>query len=139
ERAQGRPHCDVVPFARRGTGFRDTGRLHHRGGLVLPGAGVYREQSDLRIGLRELVFAPSWAAASWRHCNVLSFAGRELRDAVASRWFMLYTAAFGVLAVAVSFMSLAGSGSQGFAGFGRTAAGLLNLVMLVVPLMAITA
>lgn len=71
--------------------------------------------------------------------SVVAFARRELRDAVGSRWFMLYTAAFSLLAVAVSFMSLAGSGSQGFAGFGRTAAGLLNLVMLVVPLMAITA
>ena len=71
--------------------------------------------------------------------NILAFARRELRDALASRWFLLYTIAFAVLAVAVSFMSLAGTGSHGFAGFGRTAAGLLNMVMLVVPLMAITA
>ncbi|MFG0274417.1 MAG: ABC transporter permease [Phycisphaerales bacterium] len=70
---------------------------------------------------------------------ILAFARRELRDAVSSRWFLLYTVAFAVLAVGVSFMSLAGTGSSGFAGFSRTAAGLLNLVMLVVPLMAITA
>jgi len=76
---------------------------------------------------------PSFARA------VLVFARRELRDAVTSRWFPLYTIGFAVLAVATSFMSLAGSGSLGFAGFGRTAAGLLNLVMLIVPLMAITA
>jgi Cu-processing system permease protein len=43
------------------------------------------------------------------------------------------------LAVGVSFLSLSGVGSHGFAGFGRTAAGLLNLIMLVVPLMALTA
>jgi len=71
--------------------------------------------------------------------GVLSFARREFRDALSSRWFLLYTLAFSVLAVAVSFLSLSGSGSQGFAGFGRTTAGLLNLVMLVVPLMALTA
>lgn len=70
---------------------------------------------------------------------IVAFARRELRDAVSSRWFLLYTIAFAVLAVGVSFMSLAGTGAHGFAGFGRTAAGLLNLVMLVVPLMAITA
>jgi Cu-processing system permease protein len=70
---------------------------------------------------------------------IIAFARRELRDAVASRWFILYTVAFAVLAVGVSFMSLAGTGSSGFAGFSRTAAGLLNLVMLIVPLMAITA
>ncbi len=71
--------------------------------------------------------------------SIISFARREFRDAISSRWFLLYTVAFTVLAVAVSFMSLAGSGSQGFAGFGRTTAGLLNLIMLVVPLMALIA
>lgn len=69
----------------------------------------------------------------------LSFARREFLDALSSRWFILYTVAFSVLSIAVSFMSLAGSGSQGFAGFGRTTAGLLNLIMLVVPLMALIA
>lgn len=85
--------------------------------------------------------APSplaYKPASAARC-ILAFARRELRDALASRWFLLYTLAFAVLATAVSFMSLAGAGSLGFAGFGRTAAGLLNLVMLIVPLMAITA
>jgi len=69
----------------------------------------------------------------------LAFARRELREAVTSRWYPLYTIGFAILAMATSFMSLAGSGSLGFAGFGRTAAGLLNLVMLIVPLMAMTA
>lgn len=71
--------------------------------------------------------------------GTFAFARREFRDAAASRWFLLYTIAFTVLAVAVSFMSLSGTGTHGFAGFGRTTAGLLNLVMLVVPLMALTA
>jgi Cu-processing system permease protein len=71
--------------------------------------------------------------------STAAFARREFRDAVASRWFLLYTVAFAVLAAAVSFMSMAGSGSYGFAGFGRTAAGLLNLIMIIVPLMALTA
>ena len=74
-----------------------------------------------------------------RVSSTISFARREFRDALASRWFLLYTVAFTVLAVAVSFMSLAGSGSQGFAGFSKTTAGLLNLIMLVVPLMALIA
>jgi len=71
--------------------------------------------------------------------GTLAFARREFRDAIASRWFLLYTLAFTVLAVAVSFMSLSGVGTNGFAGFGRTTAGLLNLIMLIVPLMALTA
>lgn len=71
--------------------------------------------------------------------GLLAFAMREFRDALASRWFILYTLAFAALAVGISFMSLSGVGSHGFAGFGRTAAGLLNLIMLVVPLMALSA
>jgi Cu-processing system permease protein len=71
--------------------------------------------------------------------SVFAFARREFRDAVSSRWFALYTLSFAALAVAVSFMSLSGVGAHGFAGFGRTTAGLLNLVMLVVPLMALVA
>ncbi len=71
--------------------------------------------------------------------GITRFARREFRDALASKWFLLYTFAFTVLAVGVSVLSLSGVGSHGFAGFGRTAAGLLNLIMLVVPLMALTA
>lgn len=71
--------------------------------------------------------------------GLAAFARREFRDALSTRWFLLYTIAFTVLSVAVSFMSLSGVGSHGFAGFGRTTAGLLNLIMLIVPLMAMTA
>ena len=71
--------------------------------------------------------------------NVLAVAHRELRDAVRSRWFLLYTLAFAVLGLAVSYVSAAGSGGSGLSGFGRTTAGLINIVLLVVPLMALTA
>ncbi len=76
---------------------------------------------------------PSWIG------NILTIGRRELRDAVRSRWFVLYTLAFGVLGLSVSFVSAAGTGSSGLSGFGRTTAGLINLVLLVVPLMALTA
>jgi len=71
--------------------------------------------------------------------NVLTIARRELRDAMRSRWFWLYTVAFIALGLAVSFVSAAGTGGTGLSGFGRTTAGLINLVLLVVPLMALTA
>ena len=82
---------------------------------------------------------PSAPAAPPLVRGITRFARREFRDALASKWFLLYTLAFTVLAVGVSVLSLSGVGSHGFAGFGRTAAGLLNLIMLVVPLMALTA
>lgn len=71
--------------------------------------------------------------------NTLAIAQRELRDAVTSRWFVLYTIAFIVLGLGVSFVSAAGTGGTGLSGFGRTTAGLVNLVLLVVPLMALSA
>lgn len=71
--------------------------------------------------------------------GTLTIAGRELRDAVRSRWFILYAIAFAALGLAVSFVSAAGTGGTGLSGFGRTTAGLVNLVLLVVPLMALTA
>ncbi|MEZ4614019.1 MAG: ABC transporter permease subunit [Caldilineaceae bacterium] len=69
---------------------------------------------------------------------VWTLAQKELRDAMRNRWFVLYTLAFLVLALAFSYLALAGAGMVGFAGFGRTAASLINLVLLIVPLMALT-
>ena len=71
--------------------------------------------------------------------NVATIAWRELREAVKSRWFLLYTFAFAALGLGVSYLSSASSGGAGLAGFGRTTAGLINLVLLVVPLMGLTA
>ncbi len=68
--------------------------------------------------------------------NVLRIGSKELRDAMAARWFVMYTIAFAALGLGVaSVSSIAG----GLAGFGRTSAGLVNLVLLVVPLMSLTA
>ncbi len=65
-------------------------------------------------------------------------AQKELRDALRNRWFLLYTLAFIALSLAFSYLALAGAGMVGFAGFGRTAASLINLVLLIIPLMALT-
>jgi Cu-processing system permease protein len=70
--------------------------------------------------------------------TIATLAGRELRDALRSRWFLLYTLAFAALGLGVSYASAASAGG-GISGFGRTSAGLVNLVLLVVPLMALTA
>lgn len=70
--------------------------------------------------------------------TVWTLAQKELRDALRNRWFLLYTVAFIALSLAFSYLALASSGMVGFAGFGRTAASLINLVLLIVPLMALT-
>ncbi len=70
--------------------------------------------------------------------TIWTLAQKEMRDALRNRWFLLYTLAFVGLSLAFSYMALAGAGIAGFAGFGRTAASLINLVLLIVPLMALT-
>ena len=63
---------------------------------------------------------------------------KELRDAVRNRWFISYAIGFAVMALAVSYLAQVGTGYSGFAGFGPTAASMVNLVLLLVPLMALT-
>lgn len=70
--------------------------------------------------------------------TIWTLAQKELRDALRNRWFLLYTIAFVVLSLAFAYLTLAGAGVVGLAGFGRTAASLINLVLLIVPLMALT-
>lgn len=71
--------------------------------------------------------------------TVLLLARKEIRDALRNRWFLLYALAFTLLALALSLLATAGTGFEGASGFGRTAASLINLVLLIVPLMALTA
>lgn len=63
--------------------------------------------------------------------------GKELREAQRNRWFALFSLVFAGLATALSLLGLAGLGRLGLSGFGRTAASLLQLVMLLVPLMGL--
>jgi Cu-processing system permease protein len=70
--------------------------------------------------------------------NILILTQKELRDARRNRWFLLYTLAFAGLALALAWLALSGVGSYGLAGFGRTGASLINLVLLIVPLMGLT-
>ncbi len=70
--------------------------------------------------------------------KIATLAIYELRASVRNRWFVLYTLTFTILASGLSYLSLSGAGLFGFAGFGRTAASLINLVLLIVPLMGLT-
>lgn len=69
---------------------------------------------------------------------IWTFAQKELRDALRNRWFLLYTLSFIVLSAGLSYLALAGAGMTGLAGFGRTSASLINLILLIVPMMALT-
>ncbi len=74
--------------------------------------------------------------AQWR--ATLAIAHKELDDAVRSRWFWMWAIAFALLAGVLASVALPGSRIAGSASFGRTAASLVALVQVIVPLMGLT-
>lgn len=64
-------------------------------------------------------------------------ASREVRATVRSRWFATGALAFAALAAAVSHLGMAGAERWGVSAVDRTAAALLNLVLLFVPLLTL--
>lgn len=68
-----------------------------------------------------------------------ALAVRELRDALRTRWFALYSLALMVLAGGLTYINTVYSGYAGLQGFSRASAGLVNLMLLVVPLMGLIA
>jgi Cu-processing system permease protein len=69
---------------------------------------------------------------------VRTLAAKELRDALRDRWLWLYGASFAVVATAITSLAVSDAQNVGFEGFGRTAASLVALAQLVVPLMGLT-
>jgi Cu-processing system permease protein len=69
--------------------------------------------------------------------SVFLIMSKELSDARRSRWFLLLAVVFAGLALALTLLGTSALGAIGSAGFGRTSASLLNLVMLIVPLMGL--
>lgn len=67
-----------------------------------------------------------------------ALARKELADAGRNRWLWVYAAGFAVVGSALAFLAIPGAGQAGFGGFGRTAASLVALVQILVPLMALT-
>ncbi len=64
-------------------------------------------------------------------------AHQELTLAVRSRWTQIFAVVFGALALAVASSGYILSGGSGIQDFSRTAASLLQLVLLLVPLTAL--
>ncbi|HJZ11388.1 MAG TPA: ABC transporter permease subunit [Acidobacteriota bacterium] len=65
-------------------------------------------------------------------------AAHELLINMRNKWMQLFAAAFALLVLAISYFGLVTIGNTGFQGFARTSASLLNLVLYIIPLMALT-
>lgn len=69
--------------------------------------------------------------------NVLLISRKEAAEALKNRWFIIYTLSFAALAMLVLLLATSEGDIAGFSGYGRTAASLINLVLLFVPLIAL--
>lgn len=70
--------------------------------------------------------------------NILLVAQKESREALTNRWFIIYAVSFAALALLLLLIGSSRSELAEYSGFGRTAASLINLIMLFVPLIALT-
>lgn len=70
--------------------------------------------------------------------NIRAIARKELRDALHNRWFLVFTIAFAGLALTLSTLTQPGGSTFRAMSYSRTAASLINLVLLFVPLIGLT-
>ncbi len=86
------------------------------------------------------VLAPTIRATRPRRVKVVAaIVAREVRESLRNRWLVSFAICFALLSASLALLTRSAAGDQGAAGFGRTAAGLINLVMVLVPLMSMTA
>ncbi|HET6670446.1 MAG TPA: ABC transporter permease subunit [Pyrinomonadaceae bacterium] len=69
---------------------------------------------------------------------ITTIARQELVINIRNRWTLVFAGVFGILVLAISYFGLVTAGTVGFQGFARTSASLLNLVLYIVPLVALT-
>jgi Cu-processing system permease protein len=63
---------------------------------------------------------------------------QELAINFRNKWTIIFALVFGVLVVSISYFGLMAEGFSGMQNFTRTSASLLNLVLYIVPLVALT-
>lgn len=68
---------------------------------------------------------------------IRTIARQELVINIRNRWTLVFAGVFGILVLSISYFGMITGGTLGFQGFGRTSASLLNIVLYIVPLVAL--
>ena len=68
---------------------------------------------------------------------ITTIARQELVINIRNRWTLVFACVFGILVLSISYFGLVTGGTVGFQGFARTSASLLNMVLYIVPLVAL--
>jgi Cu-processing system permease protein len=69
---------------------------------------------------------------------IMTVARQESRINIRNKWTLIFALVFGALALAISYFGLITAAVVGFQGFTRTCASLLNLVLYLIPIVALT-
>lgn len=69
---------------------------------------------------------------------IYDIARQELVINIRNKWTIIFAVVFGVLVVSISYIGIITEGFSGMQNFTRTSASLLNLVLYIVPLVALT-
>lgn len=69
---------------------------------------------------------------------IFDIARQELVINIRNKWTIIFAVVFGALVVSISYFGMMTEGFSGLQNFTRTSASLLNLVLYIVPLVALT-
>jgi Cu-processing system permease protein len=69
---------------------------------------------------------------------IVTIGRQELLINIRNKWTLIFACVFGGLVLAISYFGMLTAGAIGFQSFARTSASLLNLVLYIVPLLALT-
>ncbi len=70
--------------------------------------------------------------------TILAIAKQELTINIRNKWTFIFAVVFGLLVVSISYFGTMAEGFSGMQNFTRTSASILNLVLYIVPLVALT-
>ena len=70
--------------------------------------------------------------------SIKTIARQELVINIRNKWTLVFAIVFGVLVLTISYFGTITGGMIGFQGFARTSTSLLNLVLYIIPLLALT-
>ncbi|MDZ7267630.1 MAG: ABC transporter permease [candidate division KSB1 bacterium] len=68
---------------------------------------------------------------------ILEIATQELTINIRNRWTLIFAVVFGALVLSISYFGMRAEGFSGMQNFTRTSASILNLVLYLVPLVAL--
>lgn len=72
------------------------------------------------------------------YSSIYHIAQQELVINIRNKWTVIFAFVFGILVVSISYVGIRTEGFSGMQDFTRTSASLLNLVLYIVPLVALT-